>query len=501
MIGALDGPWLLCAAMVLLTAVVARGPYRWEREYLGVAFLFVTALLARLFLGLWGPFHVNGQGPLWISGALDVKNLTAYGPGYFELFNWVTRLGGSADDMVFCTNAILSAITVPILYATARVARLSHLTGLLLALTMAVDPSILRTAASESYNTPITFLLAAALLCLVLAVRAAMEKDTLATGCALLAAALLSAAVARIHAMAYVPLALSPLVVFAVADRGNWTFRLALTAVAGATIGVVVILTSGAFILAALDAPMTDQVMQSAEAHRHFLLLGVLSIAIFLRRKQIYPWLAAIGVVAVWTVLATQNSFAQHVFQRMGYQRLFSPLILMALGGFFPRIERKWVPVVGAALVAAVLAIQIAPSLSPTTEQLEYAFLRKTLKQLPPGCTMAAIERAGNRLWTIPAFLLPNSAGQSGAALRLRDDADLDAITFGPCAIYVHSSLCTSREGRPLCERVENHFVLEAIARETLPARQSYHGLPYDRHRVEVVVYRIDRRKLTGQDS
>ena len=52
------------------------------------------------------------------------------------------------------------------------------------------------------------------------------------------------------------------------------------------------------------------------------------------------------------------------------------------------------------------------------------------------------------------------------------------------------SSLCSSAEGRPLCDTVEHGIPFERVTADRMPAVPTYLALPYDRSEVEVVVYR-----------
>ncbi len=61
------------------------------------------------------------------------------------------------------------------------------------------------------------------------------------------------------------------------------------------------------------------------------------------------------------------------------------------------------------------------------------------------------------------------------------------------CVVYVRSSLCSSPEGRPLCDAAEAQLPLTPLARTALPAVPSRSGLTYDRDPVEVGLSRVRR--------
>ena len=105
---ALRGPWFFCAALVLLLAAARRSPRPRAGERWLVGAIGGCAIAARLLWGVWGPLHVNGQGPLCVRGARELAALASYGPGYFELFGWVTRLGVAPDRAIFAAHALLA---------------------------------------------------------------------------------------------------------------------------------------------------------------------------------------------------------------------------------------------------------------------------------------------------------------------------------------------------------------------------------------------------------
>ncbi|MDX2166792.1 MAG: hypothetical protein SF182_07000, partial [Deltaproteobacteria bacterium] len=151
----------------------------------------------------------------------------------------------------------------------------------------------------------------------------------------------------------------------------------------------------------------------------------------------------------------------------------------------------------GAAAVAAALALARWPALSaPTTEQLEYAFLRQALRAMPPDCTLAAVSRADKRQWVIPSFLAPGR----GAQRAVERAADLAAAPSA-CLLYVRSSLCSSAEARATCDAIERQAPLAPLARAAFPAAPSYAGLPYDREPVETVLFRVAAPRLGVSDG
>jgi len=62
-------PFLL-ASLLLAGIALVRGSYVARTELYWGGGVFAAALLLRVLLGVWGPFHVNGQGPLWVGFAV-----------------------------------------------------------------------------------------------------------------------------------------------------------------------------------------------------------------------------------------------------------------------------------------------------------------------------------------------------------------------------------------------------------------------------------------------
>jgi hypothetical protein len=494
-IGVLHGPWLPGVALVLVAVAVWRGERPAARELWLAGAMTVGAAAARLACGLWGPLHINGQGPLWIRGALEHGELMSYGPGYFELFAWLARLSATPDRAVFAANALLSALSPAMLYATARLAGVTQGGALAAAAVLAADAVTVRTAASEGYFSPLILLVLGVQAALALGVRARARRDRLAAGISLAAACLLAAAAARIHPAGYLPLMLSPLVVLGAARPAAWRLRVAYAVGAGAAIGATVLLSSGDTVIAALHAsPTANSAFAGFDPRNGDLLLALLVLVYGLSRWAKPPWMPVLGVFSLVLMLATRSTFGQHPLWELCYERLFWPGVLLGAAPLLPRRMQGWHWALGSAAVgAAALLVPALPHLdSRTTEQSEYRFLQEVLRDMPPGCTLAAVGRAGKRVWNIPSYLLPRHSVDQTPYLIVERPPDLrDAVVSGDCLLYVRSSLCTSAEARPLCESLEREIRLERVASRVFQAAPSYVDLPYDRPEVEVVVFRV----------
>ena len=510
MLGALDGPWLLGAALALLVVAAARGLRPDRRELWLMVAIATVAAVARIVWGVWGPLHVNGQGPLWIRGAIVPDALASYGPGYYELFGWLTRLGAAPDRIIFAANAFLSALSPALLYAVARLVGVERGGALAAAVVLAADLVTIHTAASELYIWPQIALVLAVQVALGIFVQARLRADRLAGALALAAASLLGAATARIQPVGYLPLAISPLVVLCAGRPPLWRERIVLAGEAAAAIGAVVLLTTGGTIVHALrDSPVSAHgIVSVLHAQGADLWILVLPIAVWIvRRWARPPWLpliAACSLVLMWMV---ESSFQRHPYQQLFYARLCWPGVLIGAASLLPQRLQGTAWAIGVGLVvAAALQVSAWPYLgTPTTEQREYAFLQEVLPGMPPTCTLASVSRAGKRVWEIPVYLMP-----SRAAREIEDGSQLrDAIEGADCLVYVRSSLCSSVEGRPLCDSVEHQAPLERVASRIFAAAPSDVDLPYDRSEVEVVVLRasggggmaVERAAATVRDG
>jgi len=495
MVPNLNGPWLAGVALVLVLIALARGPRPAAIDVARAVGLMVAAVLLRAWGGLWGPLHVNGQGPLWIRGAIAPDALVGYGPGYSELLGWTTWLA-SPDIGVFTANALLSGLSPALLYAAARLAGVGAGGAFAAALVLTVDVVSVRMAASEGYVSSLVLLLLSVQTALGLALHAERRGDRVAAIATLTASTLFAAAAARIHPMVYVPIALTPLFVIGATRPGEWAIGMGRALMAAAAIATVVLTTSIETILIALAAsPMTSHAFVGIGPAEWQLLVALLVLVVALQRWVHPAWLPLVAIGSLTAMLATHSSFQQHPFWKLCYQRLFLPGLLLGAAALLPRrLQGMSWAVVGAAGVAAVLAGPAWPLLqTPTTEQLEYRFLQETLPALPPGCGVAAVSRAERRIWEIPSYLVPSRDGRTPPQRALASLDDLQAAAAsGDCLVYIRPSLCSSIEARSLCEEIERNVRLQRLASHTFPAVPSYVGLPYDRTEIEVVVFRVN---------
>jgi hypothetical protein len=489
-------PWTLLYALVGTGLLAWSERRRLRDRWAAIALLSGATFAVRAALGPFAPHHVNGQGPLWIelaSGRFDV--LPRYGPGYAELLHpLVAAVPGPPDAVVFWTGVAASA-ALP-----ALVAGLAGRVGggvWLAAAAVFADPVLTRIGATESYLVPILALVLASGLGAATAAEALGAGDRRRAAVALLAAGLLASAAARIHPVAWIPVALAPLVAAAVPGSGVGLAAARRAAIALGAVGAVVLATSGRAILALLPAvaasegatSLTRALEDPGRAHV-YAFFGALLVAAALRWGRARPLVsvaAVHGLVLAWT----QGVHDQGALGQASFDRLYLALPLIAATAQIPAwwLRRPWL---APTVAAALLAVGWTTATGRTTEQREYAWLAAELAHLPPRCHVAWVPRAGRRVLALPTWRVPESPRDGSTQLDARDPgAVASRLAAGHCVAYVESSLCASAEGRPVCESARARLPLRKLATVDLPAIPTMDRLPYDVAPVPVSVFEV----------
>ena len=497
------GWWLLGAGLAL--AAIALWPLRrtpllaWR--HLGGLFLSAAAL--RATFGLWGPHHINGQGPLWVRGATEAGHLSAYGPGFAEVFGPVVRLWAFAlepDTALYAANLLVSSLVPVLVFAVGRSAGLGRVRAMVAALFVVLDPVSVRVAASESYFPILAALSLTVAWLLLLCLR---QRSRRGAALLLVAAALLAAVAARIHPVGWILLALTPLTTLAGhLPKTRWLTRLAFAAVAAMALGAAVYLTSGRVVFPVLAHTAGPH---AGHLGLHFqalpLLVTALGVALALvtprRRRALIVAAAAFAL----GLAVTRSAYGQSELWQASYGRLFAPMIALGLGAALPgRLLRRATLAVGSARIR-VRWSWLAPAIAAacvvgwsgdvlrerTTEQLEYRFVRARLAEIDEPCRVAYRLRAGRRVVDLPDYALPQGRG-----LPVESAADVAAhLTPGACVLFVESSICATSGGRPRCAAIMDRLSLQPLARATVPPSASYDELGYDRDPVPVAIYRV----------
>ena len=481
--------WLLvivALSMLVVGIARARPP---KPDVLTAAGMYVVALALRLGLGAYGPFHHNGQGPLWLTGAIgDPTFLASYGPGYSEIFRPIARLFARAPDTaIFVANAAISALAPTLAFALARVAGAERLPALVVAALLATDPISLRMAATESYLPSVIALTLAVGVLVAAAVALAERGEGVPAAMLTAAACLFGAQVVRIHPTAWVPVALAPLAAVVPPVVMPWHRRLRYAAGFGAVVGAAILVVSGAVVRGVLEALRAGGIMHPNPPGASLLVpLGVLAVVTAGLAFGPARWLALVAVPHVLVCLFTRDNFDVSPVWQQAMDRLYATVPLMSVALVLSRREAPF------ALVAAVIALFGGmPTLrARTTEHHEYRWLRGALRAVPQGCQVVYLGRADTTTLFLPVFPpLRNTpiADHEPESQRLRIDPS-------SCTYYVHGSLCSTPEGQPPCETLERRLGVTPTTAVVLPAVPGHVNQSYRFPRVRVWMARLAAR-------
>lgn len=486
--------WMLPFAGVLLFSVLRGRGAGWPSHLRQASVATAIALVLRLALGPWGPLHVNGHGARFVAGvARDPADIAAYGPGYHEIFAPIVALAPSMpDSAIFACNAVLAALLVPLAFAMARLVGLPARGAFLVALLLAVDPIWIRMGATEAYFVAVGFLCAAASTAMLAGLRALDGGDRRRTVAFLLAAGAMLAAAVRIHPCGWIAAATVPFVIFAGAGA-SVRRRMLVTAAAAAIAGGLVLCTSGSTVLDVLGNIRAGTVFRPAAP-------ALWPVAVIVVAGAIYAVVAPHGRLALpagaclAAMLLTRHAFDASWIWEQAYFRLYLTLPLVAAVACIPPrwfARRAVVVSATAVLVFAWLAFGWPVVVGRTTEHLEYRWVRARLQELPSECRVVHLASAGKRVLALPTYV---GDRRPAVAIDLRRRSTVEAA-FAPaaCLYYVHSSLCSTADGRPECEAIERRLALVPVARTSFAAAREPETFGPDRDIVETVIARVER--------
>lgn len=486
--------WTMPAAVVLLLLALRGRHFRPSTSLLPALVVAATALMLRLALGPWGPLHVNGHGPRFVAGAArEPADIAAYGPGYREIFAPIAALVPSSPDWaIFACNALFSALLAPLALTIGRMTGVAAGAAFLAALLLAIDPIAIRMGATEAYFAPIAFLCTAASATMLLALREMEAGGRWRADVLLLVAGLLLAQAARIHPCAWVLMATAPFVILA-GDAGSWRRRVLVFVAAAALSGGVLLFTSASALLDVLGSIRTGTVFRPGPPSLSPLIwIALLAAAYALFAPR--PWLALPAGVAVAAMIMTRHAFDASWIWEQSYFRLYLTLpLIAAIAWVVPALpHQRWLALAVAPLLALGWIRFGLPIISArTTEQLEYRWVREQLERLPPECRVVHLAAAGKRV-----LMLPTYVGQSRAAVAMdlrRPETIEAALSPAACLYYVHSSLCSTADGRPDCEAIERRLTLVPIARASFAVTRESETFSHDGDTVETLIARVER--------
>jgi hypothetical protein len=471
------------AALIALLAAVALGVMGSVRSRIRRADVLVGAAFAalsltlRLAFGPWGPFHVNGQGPLWILGAAtSPTELQAYGSGYPAILGSVAHLFRAAPDTsIFAANALFAALFSPAAFALCRGLGMNRGPAAAVALIAAADPVGVRFSATESYFPLLVLLDTLAQVALVQAATSWVEADRGRAMVFWAAAAGLAGAGAQVHPLALVPLALAPLITLALPGNATARTRLSLFGVstlvtgAGAILGLFL---GGTDLAAALHGDVANEALRPfAVGVAGIAFLGGCTMACAFPRGV--RWLAPSAAAHVLAAKATMSAFTQSTLWLHAYLHLYAVVpmafVAAALLPDFSRVRTRLGVAGGLAFsVALVIACVACPVVRQrTTQHDEYLWLREELRHVPPECRVAFVRSAGDVVMSIPLY-------DSKRWIRLTDESteeDLATLRSPACTYYLHTSLCETAGGRAVCGRLERLLPLETQSQATFAAK------------------------------
>jgi hypothetical protein len=314
----------------------------------------------------------------------------------------------------------------------------------------------------------------------------------------LIAAGLLLAQAARIHPCAWVLVATAPFVILA-GEAGSWRRRVLVFVAAAAVSGGVLLFTSASVLLDVVGSIRTGTVFRPDPPSLPplvWIALVAATYATFAPR----PWLALPAGISVAAMMMTRHAFAASWIWQQSYFRLYLTLpLIAAVASVQPALPRqRWVALAAAAAcVVAWIRFGLPIISARTTEHLEYRWVREQLERLPPECRVIHLAAAGKRV-----LMLPTYVGQSRAAVAmdLRRPRTIEAaLSPASCLYYVHSSLCSTADGRPECEAIERRLTLQPIARASFPVTREVETFSHDGETVETMIARVER--VDGRDG
>jgi hypothetical protein len=487
-------PWLFVGGFLALAIACGARVRKLDKRRALLVGLAISAAVGAV-LGLrWALlpgafFHQNGHGATWIAYALrDQRGLSAYGPGYAELFGWAALAAGSEPERgVFALQSVLSALSVPCAFFVARGCGAKPVLAAALALGVALDPLLARLAQSESYFAAfvgLAFLAATAL------AQAGRRVRSVSFVAAVAAAGLLTAQAARIHPLGWVAFALLPLV--ALCARGRLRARLIRTGVASAAIASVVLLSSGGVLhdvlRGSLGAQWLPGVLPEIARGLPWIVAAMIVIALVARAKSVTLLAAAaagaLGLIWVTNILSEPSFAVARAYERPFWAVLVA--LVAALGVRFGRQRLVAAGVLVAGILAAALQLRAATELPTDAREAKLAIAWR--RGLPEGAVVAYVERVDHQISTLPLY-----EGVTAARpfpIRLGQAQPPNISELGAPVYYYRSSVCASPNAATRCAELERSVRLELVHERALPALPSMRWNPYAPGPVRVALFR-----------
>jgi hypothetical protein len=501
----------LAASFVLLVLGTVRILYREVKAqrpspYAVVALCVVwgAALALRLSLSPRTFLHEFYHVAETVSGYLTGNGTPVYGNTGPALFRLVAGMLGRPQDVqvIFVTNAVLASLAIPAVALLDLTLLHSWPQALCAAVLLCVLPQHLRFSAAEDlFVQAVTFGMWALGLC-VLYLRTRRLDDAL---CAVLA---LSLAMQARPEMLFFPAALVALVLLA--EPCAWRALLAWRTLLALSVLAMLLLPRFFDLHKALhDAPSPVPVFP--ELHRYVARLVLFQGQV---TPAIYWVLLAVGLawgvrrkpgVHAWVVLVFvgYTLFSLSIFDNPPYnlrsQILPTSFVVLIAAGVAPvwmalwgRYRRLALGIGACTLVglgAAVVVTRKGFVTELRDQQLEWAFLERTVPRLPERATLlSAVEIGGRNLDAFPELLLQRaSKAYQMVDVRLAAKGDVPWPTANEDLLYYQGMFCyfafSPEEPSPdpmtaPCRAVHEHYVAEPLFIEDLKT-QGYSALRY----------------------
>ena len=486
--------WIVPACAAAIVAALWGRRFRPVTPLWPASIVAAVALLARLALGPWGPLHVNGHGPRFVAAVTsNPGDIAAYGPGYHEIFAPIAALAPASPDWaIFAANALFSALLPPLAFVIGRMVGLGTSAAVTAAGLLAIDPVAIRMGATEAYFPAIAFLGTAGAAAMLAALFAMEAGGRWRAAALLVAAGLLVSQAARIHPCAWVLMATVPFVVVA-GDTESWRRRVLMILAAAAVSGGVLLFTSATAVLDVFGNIRAGTVFRPPTPSPWplvWIALPGLAYAVLAP----WRWLAVPAGIAVAAMLLTRQAFDASWIWQQSYFRLYLTLPVLAAVAAIPAAYLSRGSVVGAATLLLGLAwmgFGWPVVADRTPEHREYRLVRDHLERMPPECGVAYLPSAGRRVVRLPTYV-----GPPRAVIDARhSDAMAAAVGPGKCLHYVHTSLCSTAEGRSECEAIERRLGLVPIAHAAFGAPRQHETFGYDGDVIETWIARVDRAR------
>lgn len=493
------GPWLALAALLalglalLLNRGFMAGP-RWQAPI-----LFGAALVSRALLGMWGPLHTNFQGASWVSIAFDPVLSEWYGPGYPEMFNWLTRLFHEAPDYaLFGAIGLLSALTPLMTLGVLRLVRADGAATFWAAMLVALEPVSARVATTEGYLPLLVSLNLALLLAGMLGLRARLANRTVASAAAFLAAGLLAAHIVRVHPVGWLPMVLT---VPVAAALGNTSLRLWMRSClhlgAFVVVGAFVsfgdrALENAAVILFGLERQLGETPMVPLWLPWAIGSVAVLGIGlpwIPAMRSRAFQILGLTGVLLLW--LVTRGEYGGSDRWQYAYDRMFLVPAAILLFAAVPR--HSWTRYAAPCLTVLFMGSGFfAAGMSTFETDLQtrqYQLTREALRETAPECCLAY---PGASIHGIPEYIA------SGPVTRIpRGTPVASPHALGPmleqcgCLYLLRPALAHRQDNESLWKPFQRLPYLRPILEASLVEEDSNHYSPYLSAEVPIGIYEV----------